>query len=68
MHQYKNISLQQQVLTAEGDINPRVVEPDGIVVSSVPIENPNLKYINTQQQQSTASNDDSTSTENKEAK
>lgn len=45
MYRYQNVSEQTQSLTANGNINPRIVEADGIVISDVPIENVNFKYL-----------------------
>ena len=45
MHKYQNVSGDEQVITAEGHIQPRKVAPGAEVVSSVAIENPNFKYV-----------------------
>ena len=45
MFKYQNVSKQEQTITANGNINPRVVKPDATVLSDVPIENPNFKYV-----------------------
>lgn len=45
MFKYQNVSKQEQTITATGNIKPRVVKPDETVLSDIPIENPNFKYI-----------------------
>lgn len=45
MYRYQNVSDSTQTITASGDINPRVVNAGETCESSVPIENPNFKYI-----------------------
>jgi hypothetical protein len=45
MYKYQNVSETTQTLTNDGVITPRVVEPGETVESSIPIENPNFKYM-----------------------
>lgn len=45
MHKYQNVSETDQTITTNGNINPRVVKSGETVLSDVPIENPNFKYI-----------------------
>jgi hypothetical protein len=45
MYKYQNVSERTQVLTADGAISPRVVNAGDSVLSDVPIENANFKYL-----------------------
>ena len=45
MYKYQNVSPDEQVIVSEGDVQPRRVAPGGEVVSSIPLENPNLKLV-----------------------
>jgi hypothetical protein len=45
MYKYQNVSTQTQTLTGDGHIDPRVVEAGETVLSDVPIENANFKYL-----------------------
>lgn len=45
MYKYTNVSNSVQTITASGDIRPRVVEPGGEMLTDLPIENPNFKFI-----------------------
>lgn len=45
MYKYQNVSEQEQTITSEGDINPRVVKPGETTLSSVGLENPNFKFL-----------------------
>lgn len=45
MYKYQNKSDVSQTITADGDIRPRIVEPGKSVLSSRPIENPNLAFV-----------------------
>lgn len=45
MYKYKNKSEVTQTITADGDIRPRVIKAGGELISSRPIENPNLEFI-----------------------
>lgn len=47
MHKYQNVSKEDQTITANGNINPRIVKAGETVLSDVPIENPNFKYVGT---------------------
>jgi hypothetical protein len=45
MFKYQNISIIEQTLAIDGIITPRTVQPGETCTSSVPIENPNFKFI-----------------------
>lgn len=45
MYKYQNVSETDQTITANGNINPRVVKAGETVTSDVPIENPNFQFI-----------------------
>jgi hypothetical protein len=45
MYRYKNVSDSEQVITADGEVNPRVVEAGQETLSSVAIENPNFQFV-----------------------
>ena len=45
MYKYQNVSETDQTITANGNINPRVVKSGETVTSDVPIENPNFKFV-----------------------
>lgn len=45
MYKYQNVSETEQSITADGNIKPRVVKAGETVISDVPIENPNFKYL-----------------------
>ena len=44
-YKYKNVSNRRLTITSGGNISPRIVNAGAEVVSSVPLENPNFKYI-----------------------
>lgn len=50
MYKYQNVSKESQVITANGNINPRIVKAGDTVLSNVAIENPNFKYLGEEQQ------------------
>ena len=52
MYKYQNVSDTKQTLVQEGNISPRNVDPQAIVLSDVAIENPNFKYIGEETAQS----------------
>ena len=54
MYKYQNVSNVEQVVMAEGEVNPRVVPAGATTVSSVAIENPNFKYIGEDQSESSS--------------
>lgn len=55
MYKYQNVSDVVQTIVTTGEINPRIVEPGGEVISSVAIENPNFKYLGTASSDTSAS-------------
>lgn len=45
MYKYQNVSETEQTITASGNISPRIVKSGETVISDVPLENPNFKYV-----------------------
>lgn len=66
MYKYQNVSGQIQTITTTGNIEPRIVEPNGFTTSDVAIENPNFKYSGEASQ--TAQEPSQTNTETEETK
>jgi hypothetical protein len=66
-YKYRNVSDSVLSITASGNINPRIVEPNGEVISDVAIENPNFEYVGEAAQQEPAveqiTNDEETTNE-----
>ena len=67
MYKYQNVSKNVQTLTSDGDISPRVVEPGSEVLSSVPLENPNFKYVGEEKAQEEQPDQAQTNQTNKES-
>ncbi len=49
MYKYQNTSNEVQTVVVEGIVTPRTVAPGESVLSSVPIENANFKYMGAEQ-------------------
>lgn len=49
MYKYQNVSKEVQTITKDGVITPRIVKPGDFCMSAVAIENPNFKYVGTDQ-------------------
>ncbi len=45
MYKYQNVSEQDQTITTNGNITPRIVKSGETCLSTVVIENPNFKYL-----------------------
>lgn len=49
MYKYQNVSEETQSITRNGNITPRIVKAGATVLTDVPIENPNFKYLGEEQ-------------------
>jgi hypothetical protein len=68
MYKYQNISKTTQTITHSGNVTPREVKAGEAVVSEVPLENPNFKYVGSEDQAENADQTTQTNTQNEENK